>query len=83
VYETVGGFPPVPVMEDVAFARRMARAGPLAFPGVRAVTSCRRWERDGLVVTTLRNWGLLALYAAGWPPERLAEYFGGREAVDG
>jgi rSAM/selenodomain-associated transferase 2 len=81
-YEAAGGFPPLPLMEDVAFVRRLARTGALAFPPVRAVTSCRRWERHGLVGTTLRNWGLLALYAAGWPPERLARlYYGahGRE----
>ena len=75
VYETVGGFPPLPLMEDVAFAQRLARAGRLAFPRVRALTSCRRWERHGLVGTTLRNWGLLALYAAGCAPERLAKIY--------
>ena len=74
-YLTVGGFPPLPLMEDVAFARRLARAGRLAFPRVRALTSCRRWERHGLVGTTLCNWGLLALYAAGLAPERLAKIY--------
>ena len=75
VYETVGGFPPLPLMEDVTFARGLARAGRLAFPRVRALTSCRGWERHGLVGTTLRNWGLLALYAAGFAPERLAKIY--------
>ena len=79
VYEAVGGFPPLPLVEDVAFARRLARAGRLAFPSVRALTSCRRWERDGLLGATLRNWGLLALYAAGFPPERLAKLYQGDE----
>ena len=75
VYETVGGFLPLPLMEDVAFALRLARAGRLAFPRVRALTSCRRWEEQGLVGTTLRNWGLLALYTAGFAPERLARLY--------
>ena len=74
-YEAVGGFPPLPLMEDVAFARRLARAGRLAFPKVRALTSCRRWERYGLVGATLRNWALLALYAGGFAPERLAKIY--------
>jgi GT2 family glycosyltransferase len=71
-YGIVGGFPPFPLMEDVAFMRRLGRAGPLAFPSVRAFTSARRWEQGGVVATTLRNWRLQALYASGWPPERLA-----------
>jgi rSAM/selenodomain-associated transferase 2 len=79
-YDAAGGFPPLPLMEDVAFVRRLARTGPLAFPAARALTSCRRWERHGLVGTTVRNWGLLAMYAAGWPPARLAQlYYGGPE----
>jgi len=78
-YEAVGGFPHLPLMEDVAFVRRLSRAGRLVFPPVRALTSCRRWERHGLVGTTVRNWGLLALFGLGWPPHRLARlYYGAR-----
>jgi rSAM/selenodomain-associated transferase 2 len=76
-YEAAGGFPHLPLMEDVAFARRLSRAGRLAFPAVRALTSCRRWERHGLVGTTLRNLGLLGLYALGMPPQRLARLYYG------
>ena len=74
-YFVAGGFPPLPLMEDVAFVRRLAAQGPLAFLGARAYTSPRRWERRGLLNTTLRNWGLLALYAAGLPPHRLARLY--------
>jgi rSAM/selenodomain-associated transferase 2 len=75
-YLRVGGMPHLPLMEDVAFVRRLRRAGRLAFPEARALTSARRWERHGLVGTTLRNWSLLALYAAGAAPERLARLYG-------
>ena len=75
-YAASGGFPPFPLMEDVAFVRRLGRLGPLAFPRSRAVTSARRWERSGIVSTTLRNWGLLGLYAVGLPPRRLARLYG-------
>ena len=74
-YARVGGIPHLPLMEDVAFVARLRRAGPLAFPPVRALTSARRWERYGIVGTTLRNWSLLALYAAGRSPERLARRY--------
>jgi rSAM/selenodomain-associated transferase 2 len=74
-YLAVGGFPPLPLMEDVAFVKRLARTGRLAFPPVRAFTSPRRWERLGLVSTTLRNWWLLGLWAVGLPPKRLAKMY--------
>jgi len=76
VYARIGGVPHLPLMEDVAFVARMRRAGRLAFPPVRAFTSARRWDRYGIVGTTLRNWSLLALYAAGQSPERLARRYG-------
>jgi len=76
VYARIGGMPHLPLMEDVAFVGRLRRAGRLAFPPVRAFTSPRRWERYGIVGTTLRNWSLLARYAAGESPERLARRYG-------
>lgn len=82
-YAAVGGFPPYPLMEDVAFIRRLRRAGRLAFPACRALTSCRRWERSGVVSQTLRNWWLLGLYAAGRPPGRLARSYHGAAAMGG
>jgi len=77
VYGMIGGFPPLRLMEDVAFVRRLSRAGALVFPPVRAFTSARRWERRGIVATTVQNWWLLALYAFGRPPERLARRYDG------
>jgi len=77
IYGMIGGFPPFPLMEDLAFARRLARTGRMAFPQVRAFTSARRWEKGGVMATTLRNLGLQALYTAGLSPERLARLYGG------
>jgi rSAM/selenodomain-associated transferase 2 len=74
-YGMVGGFPPFPVMEDVVFSKRLARAGRMAFPAQRAFTSARRWEEGGVVATTVRNLGLQALFVLGTPPERLARYY--------
>ncbi len=79
-YDFVGGFAPLDLMEDVAFVRRLRRAGRLAFPRARAFTSARRWERRGILATSARNWCLLALFTAGWPPERLARLYGERPA---
>jgi len=76
VYARIGGIPHLPLMEDVAFVARLRRAGRLAFLPVRAFTSPRRWDRYGIVGTTLRNWSLLARYAIGQSPERLARRYG-------
>jgi hypothetical protein len=65
-------------MEDVDFVRRLRRAGRLAFPGARAFTSARRFERRGMLATSLRNLWLLGLYSAGRAPGRLALLYGGR-----
>ena len=74
-HERIGGMPDLPLMEDVAFVRRLRRVGRLAFPSPRAFTSPRRWERGGIVATTLANWSLLALYTAGAAPEWLARRY--------
>ena len=76
VYECLGGMAPIPLMEDVDLVRRLRGAGRLAFLRPRAFTSPRRWELHGVLGTSLRNWALLALYAAGVPPSRLAKMYG-------
>jgi rSAM/selenodomain-associated transferase 2 len=78
-YLEAGGFAPFPLMEDVDFVRRLRRRGPLGFPAVRAVTSPRRWEQNGMVTTTLKNASLLGLYVLGTRPERLAALYGARD----
>lgn len=77
VYVRMGGFRPLPLMEDVDFVRRLAREGALAFPAVKAFTSARRYERLGLAATSLRNLWLLALHSAGADPARLARLYEG------
>jgi len=74
-----GGFGDVPILEDVDFVRRLRRCGALAFLGVRAVTSARRWEKRGFLRTTFLNWLIVALGSAGFPRARLAHLYGVRE----
>jgi rSAM/selenodomain-associated transferase 2 len=77
-YERAGGFPHLPLFEDVAFVRRLRREGHLALLGPRAFTSPRRWERHGIFATTARNLWLLARYLAGRSPEDLARQYAPR-----
>ena len=76
VFDAIGGFREIPLMEDVDMGRRLIRAGrvPVILTD-RAATSARRWEREGLVRCTLRNWALITLYLAGVSPDRLARYY--------
>jgi rSAM/selenodomain-associated transferase 2 len=78
-YFAIGGFRPLPLMEDVDLVRRLPRSGRLAFPAVRAFTSARRFERRGVLATSLCNLWLLGLYFAGRSPDRLARLYDGRE----
>lgn len=72
LFETLGGFAPLPLMEDVDFSRRARRcAWPTAIHD-RAVTSGRRWERHGVARTVLLMWRLRLGYFFGADPARLA-----------
>jgi rSAM/selenodomain-associated transferase 2 len=70
-FAAVGGFPPIPLMEDIALARRLKRLGRPARVRDPVITSSRRWEERGILRTVLLMWGLRLAYAAGVAPERL------------
>jgi rSAM/selenodomain-associated transferase 2 len=76
VFVRLGGFPLLPLMEDVAFCRALKRVGPLACLRERVTTSARRWQRRGVLRTVLLMWTLRAAYYAGVAPERLARAYG-------
>jgi rSAM/selenodomain-associated transferase 2 len=71
VFEASGGFPPLPLMEDIAFSRWLKRRGRIACLRQRVVTSSRRWRAGGVVRTILLMWSLRFLYFCGVSPARL------------
>jgi rSAM/selenodomain-associated transferase 2 len=75
VFEQIGGYPDIPLMEDVAFCRTLRHAGQIACLKSRVMTSARRWEIDGVWRTILRMWALKLLYLAGVSPNRLKQYY--------
>lgn len=77
LYDAVGGFRPLPLMEDVDLVRRLGRARLAALPA-RAITSAERWRRDGWFRRSARNLTTLSLYFAGVSPERLARFYARR-----
>ncbi len=74
-YFQAGGFNDWPVMEDVDLVRRLNRLGSFKLARGQAKTSARRWHKENLVRTTLRNWSLIARYLLGVSPENLARRY--------
>jgi rSAM/selenodomain-associated transferase 2 len=75
-FHQIGRFPEIPLMEDVAIMRRIKKAGgKICFIGEPVITSARRWEREGVISATLRNWLLLSAYTLGVAPETLVRYY--------
>ena len=70
-----GGFPPLRLMEDVFFSLRLRRSGRVVVVPRSVCVWPRRWQRQGVVRQTLRNWALTALAAAGVHPDRLAAHY--------
>jgi len=74
-YRALGGFAPLPLMEDVDLVRRLGRSRLVELPAT-AITSAARYRRDGYWARPLRNLVCLGLYFAGLPPERLVKLYG-------
>ncbi|WIM06144.1 MAG: TIGR04283 family arsenosugar biosynthesis glycosyltransferase [Candidatus Nitricoxidivorans perseverans] len=74
VFAAAGGFPDIPLMEDIALSRRL-RSRPACI-AQRATTSGRRWERQGVWRTILLMWRLRLAYFFGADPKRLAIEYG-------
>jgi rSAM/selenodomain-associated transferase 2 len=71
VFEALGGYPDIPLMEDVEFTRRLKRKGRLACLWLQVTTSARKWEREGVIRTILLMWTLRFQYFAGVSPHSL------------
>ena len=75
LYEEIGGFRPLVLMEDVDLVRRIGRRR-LMMLEARAVTSAARYRRGGWWLRPLRNLSILALYFLGLPPATLRRLYG-------
>ncbi len=75
LYESVGGFRAIPIMEDVAMVRALRRLGTVERLDAPLVVSPRRWLREGQFRTWARNICLLGAFLAGVSPRRLAKWY--------
>ena len=76
IFEQMGGFADMPLMEDIEFSRRLKQAGTIATLTTTATTSFRRWEQHGPVRTILLMWTLRFLYWIGVDPHTLSRWYG-------
>ncbi len=75
-FNAIGGFADISIMEDVEIMRRIKKRGDrIVFIDQPVTTSARRWETEGVMYCTLRNWLLISLYLSGVSPERLARWY--------
>jgi len=75
IFERLGGYADLPLMEDIDLSRRLKRSGRLACLPQRVTTSARRWQTHGVIKTILLMWTLRALYWLGVAPVRLRRLY--------
>ena len=76
IFEQMGGFADMPLMEDIEFSGRLKQAGPTAALTETVTTSFRRWEQQGPLRTILLMWTLRFLYWTGVSPHTLSRWYG-------
>lgn len=83
LYERVGGYADVPLMEDVLLARALRAVGGVQLLRAAVVVSARRWERDGVLRRSIRNLWLLVRFLTGDSPSRLASAYEAEPTTSG
>lgn len=79
LFEKVGGFPQIELMEDIALSKLLKKHGPPLCLKESVKTSSRRWEKNGILRTVLLMWRLRLMYFLGLSPKRLAQIYEGQE----
>lgn len=75
-FNAIGGYKEIPLMEDLELMRRIKKSGSKIWIfHDRVITSPRRWEKEGVIYCTLRNWTLQTLYFLGISPHMLANFY--------
>ena len=74
-FRDLGGFPEIPIMEDFVLMRRIRKLGKVAIAPASVLTSARRWQKLGVLKTTLINQAIILGFYAGIDPERLRQWY--------
>jgi rSAM/selenodomain-associated transferase 2/rSAM/selenodomain-associated transferase 1 len=82
VFDSMGGFPDVPIAEDLILMRNLSKKGSIRIASVPVVTSGRRWKKHGVVLTTLINQIIMLGCYLGISPSALQVLYGRRENIE-
>jgi rSAM/selenodomain-associated transferase 2 len=74
-FQKMNGFADLPICEDIDFFKRLRRLGPVILLKEKAFTSSRRWLKEGIWFTTLRNILIATLFKLGFPPRILTKWY--------
>lgn len=80
LFERLGGYAEIPLMEDIELSKRLKRTGRPLVALARATTSARKWEREGVASTILLMWRLRLAYFFGADPANLVQKYYGADA---
>lgn len=72
LFESVGRYPVIPLMEDIALCKKLKKITPSVCLKTKVISSGRRWEQFGVVWTILLMWSIRLRYALGAEPQTLA-----------
>ena len=75
LFEELGGFADLPIMEDYELNQRLRKRGHVATSSEAAITSGRRWKKLGVIRTTLINKVIITGYHFGVCPHKLARFY--------
>jgi len=74
-FEEIGGFADLAIMEDFELIKRLGKKGKIYIASEAVITSARRWEKLGIVKTTLINQLVIIGYYLGIKSEKLAQFY--------
>jgi GT2 family glycosyltransferase len=75
-FKTLNGYKEIPLMEDVEIMLRIKKQKEKIYIlKDKVITSPRRWQKEGILFCTLRNWFLIILFFFGVSPEKLVKFY--------
>ena len=74
-FQALNGFSPLPICEDLDFFLKLKKHGRVIILKEKAVTSSRRWIKEGVTFTTVRNIAIATLFLLGFPPARMSKWY--------
>lgn len=75
IFQEVGGFKNIPIMEDFELIQRLKKIGRITIVSKRIITSGRRWQKLGVLKTTIINQLIIIGYYLGISPTKLANFY--------